>query len=386
MVKKMKNKMKNKIILIILLIGAPLLTFFIPSTLSGVTEKTPFPAFSAAAFLDKSFQNKFDAWYNEVFGLRGLYITINNQLYYALFRKSYMKGGIVIGKKGYLYEDTYIRCYLNTNLDQEGMAVFCRDFRTVQDRLARRGICSALCITPSKVAVYPEYVPDRYFNRFRRDAPPLQARDALVPLLEKYGINYINCAEYVKEKKNENPVFSRGGTHWNDLGKYYGTDYFIRELESYSGRKYRGLKLDSLHWDSTPSGEDIDLASYLNLLICPRFFKVPHVTLGAVSPASAVQPRVLIVGSSFSGGLIETLSKIEFYDTLHYYYYLKRTHRVYENGKETSRVENPPGEPEEYLGEVLSKDILILEFNEYYAHNINKDFTRAFIDAALKTF
>jgi len=376
--------MKKKIIVLIILLWAPLVTLFIPSKLSGVTEKASFPAFSIEGFLDKSFQNRFDAWYNQVFGLRWLYITINNQLYYSLFKKSYLKGDIVIGKKSYLYEETYIRCYLNTELDQEGMEIFCRDFRKVQERLEKRGICSAILITPSKVAVYPEHVPDRYFNRFRRDAPPLQARDALIPLLERHGIKYINCAEYVKERKNENPVFGQGGTHWNDLGKFYGTDYCIRKMESFSARKYRRPLIAGLTWDNNASGEDIDLASYLNLLICPRFFRVPHVTLGAESPADAVKPGVLIVGSSFSGGLIETLSKIKFYDTLHYYYYLRREHKVYKNGVMTGRVENPPGKPEDYLGEVFSKDMLILEFNEYYAHNINRDFTRAFVDAALK--
>jgi hypothetical protein len=377
-------KMDRRVLIIVALIGASVLTLPFPTFLQGVSQKVDFPSFSAGGFLDKTFQMGCDSWFSQSFGLRGLYISINNQLYYSLFRKSYLKEKIIIGKKRYLYEETYIRCYLYTEIDRAKMEAFAIDYKEVQDRLSRRGICSAICITPNKAVVYPEFIPDRYFANIGKDAAPRQACDVLMKIFDAHGIHYINCAGHVKEMKRESPVFSRGGTHWNDLGKYHGTDFFIKRLESLAEKDFRNPKIIECLWDNHPVGEDDDLATYLNNLICPRYFPVPHVKLGYDSTECTSRPDMLIVGTSFTNGLIDTLSKIRFYTTLHYFYYLRAEHVYYKNGEEIRRVQKPQGVPEEFLRDMLTRDIVILEFNENFANSVNCDFTRAFVDAARK--
>jgi alginate O-acetyltransferase complex protein AlgJ len=378
------NKIDRRVIIIICLLCAPLLAQPFPDFLKGVSEKAEVPPLTINGFMDKSFQNGCDTWFNQSFGLRGLFISINNQLYYSLFRKSYLKEKIIVGKKRYLYEETYIRCYLYTEITRAPMEDFCVAFKEVQERLSRRGICCAVCITPNKAVTYPEYIPDRYFTNVGKDRVPPQASGTLMRIFDSHGINYINCAGHVREMKRENPVFSQGGTHWNDLGKYYGTDFFIKRLESLAHKNYREPEILGCRWDNHPVGEDEDLASYLNNIVCPNFFRVPHVSLGYRCAARAKRPDMLIVGTSFTRGLIDVLSKIRFYDKLQYFYYLKTEHVYYKNGEEIRRVKNPQGAAEDFLKVMAAQDIVILEFNENYAHNVNYNFTRAFVDAALK--
>lgn len=379
----MKNINRQVIIIAVLLCASIVLLPF-SDLLQGVSKKVDFPSFSVRSFLDKTFQAACDKWFNHYFGLKCLYRSINNQFYYSLFKKSYLKEKIIIGKKRYLYEEAYIKSYLCTETNRAMMEAFCRDYKKVEERLSRRGICSAICITPNKAAVYPEYIPDRYFVNRGKVAAPKQACDDLMEIFDAYGIHYINCAGYVKEMKKEAPMFGRGGTHWNDLGKYHATDFFVRRLELFTQKDLRNPKILECRWDNYPVGEDIDLAAYLDILFRPSYFPVPHVMLGSEYNADTARPNLLIIGTSFTGGLIETLSKIKFYDTLNYYYYLRTEHVNYKNGLEIRRIQSPEGSPEEHLKEMLKSDIVILEFNENFANNVNSNFTRAFVDAALK--
>ena len=86
---------------------------------------------------------------------------------------------------------TYIKDYCNPRppIPLSLMESRVREIAELQDLLARRGVTFLLLITPSKAAIYPEYIPSNLCH-----AGPSSNRGYydFVPLLDKHHVNYVN--------------------------------------------------------------------------------------------------------------------------------------------------------------------------------------------------
>ena len=96
----------------------PLLQFgvkwFPEKPLQGAVTLEQDVRFSVTAWENESFQHGKEKYLNQAFGFRNFLVRINNQLYYSILDIAKAKG-VVVGKNGYLFEETYINDYLGAS-------------------------------------------------------------------------------------------------------------------------------------------------------------------------------------------------------------------------------------------------------------------------------
>ncbi len=70
---------------------------------------------------------------------------------------------VLVGKDGFLYYDLTINDYTRINqMSDENIDIVCQRLKAVQDEMEQAGIAFFFISPPSKVTIYPEYLPDRY--------------------------------------------------------------------------------------------------------------------------------------------------------------------------------------------------------------------------------
>jgi hypothetical protein len=272
---------------------------------------------------------------------------------------------IILGKNKTLYEVGYIEDYcklrplmLLTHVETRVM-----ELQEIQEKLHKRGIEFILLVSPSKAAIYPEYIPDVFC-----DSPKAPSRnyEIFIPLLEKHKINYVDGHSITLEAKNREsaPLFCQGGTHWNHLGAYHTARRLTEKLRTLTQKPIGTLHIETLKIDHTPIGSDKDLASLLNLAIPPFDYPVPH-PLIITKQASYQLGKAVFVGGSFNWILLDILNKVRIFEGIDFYYYYKLTLETFpirtSYPVELSKIN--------WESDVFNSQILVLEINEAEFHN-----------------
>ena len=380
--------MNARILIIISLFLIPLLTsplsiIYPHLLLRGKQQLTPLPAWTAQGFLDKTYQQQLEQWASENFGLRALFIVTNNTLFYLLMQKVYAptpETETWVGQNRWLYTRGYVVDYLAPPMNQAALDVQVQRLLYIQHALAKRGKIFLIHITPSKVALYPEHLPQRLFllGRYTPEKQYNSRYHQLIAMLDKYHLHRVDNAEYLRQQKQrepDQPLFPHGGIHWNSLGCYYGATHLITTLQALMDRPLVMPMITDRTWDDTPTGDDKDLAATLNVFPAPTYYHTQHISVAA-DPASLqrhpVKPTMAIVGNSFNWSLIELLTTIDFYYRLSFYFYLHRIHAVYRRGQPVKLTENP-SEPiaRTIPGIIEPHRIIILELNETAVSDLN---------------
>ncbi|MBP9912371.1 MAG: hypothetical protein KBF26_03075 [Opitutaceae bacterium] len=307
----MKNRAKKFLVVsfvgFLWLVTAQTFFNFLPAgpKLRGVTEAPPAPRWDLASFSSGTAFRGIEDWFNARIGLRNFWVRLDNHVNYALFKETALREQgtrVVAGEDDWLYEHHYIRYAVTPGAmtDAELRAAIAR-IRSVQDKLARRGIPFELVIGPSKVEVYPEHAPKVFFGGRRPDQVTTNFERAR-PLLQEYGINFYDApARYQAWKKTmPDNLFSRAGTHWSYYSVYYVLNELRARLNPMMRRPIPELKIKQL-LPNSPRMEDNDLLSLMNLLtIAPYEHPTPFPDLVPQTELKGDQlPRILWVHDSF---------------------------------------------------------------------------------------
>jgi hypothetical protein len=342
------------------------LNFFPKQTLIGAEERVEKrPAWSFEQWEKGLYQEAFTKWLNQRIGLREYYVKTYNQLSYSLFNEAAFRSNIVIGKEGNLIQREYIDDYLNVqplcfnNLDDTVKMV-----RELQDILATKGVALLTVITPSKAAIYPEYIPDSLMAG-KHDGN--RNYDNLIMLFEKYGVNYVDghLLTANEKAKQDYPVFCKGGTHWNSYAAYFTTVQMIDKIWQLTGKKISNVYCMSVDYDNIPTGTDRDLLNLLNLWVGPDTYPAPHPVFTANGDGSEIKPSILLVGASFTFQILNIISENKIFSDEKFYYYYKQ-----------EWLSHTPLEPTgiNWDHEVFSNDVIVLEVNESNVHNFGFGF------------
>jgi len=120
------------------------------------------PHISIEGWLKSSFQEDYDAYYNNNFRFRNTFVRVYNQIQYSLFNKTSAKE-VLIGKKNYLYERGYIVDYMGYNfIGEDKITKRLQKIKNIQEELKLDGINLIVAFAPGKASYYPEYFPARY--------------------------------------------------------------------------------------------------------------------------------------------------------------------------------------------------------------------------------
>ena len=346
--------------------------------LRGVTIDEPRPSLSLHSWLTRDFQDQFSKWFNQSYG-KSFFVRMGNQLNYSLFDKSYMHKprGIIIGRHGWLYEDPYIKDYCNPRptMPLGFMDNWVKEIAELQSLLARKGVTFLLLITPSKAAIYPEYIPSNLC-----DAGPSSKRsyDDFVPLLDKHHVNYVDGHVITQQatRIDKPPLFCQGGLHWNYLGAFYTVRMLIDELNGLLHRNAGRLGLEAVNVDHTPTDTDKDLAELLNLFFPPLDYVVPHPVISKKGGTEDLG-RAIIVGTSFNWIAIDLLNTHKIFKQIDFFYYY------------TVGLLSFPGQRSlpidvariDWENTILKSDVIILEVNEV---DVTAGHASAFVSDALQ--
>ncbi len=352
--------------------------FLSVAKLAGVEKEVQLPSWNLTSWLNKEFQQNFDAWFNTHAGLRPWMVRTAKQINYSLFGQEPEGTGtrVYIGRDNFLFEEPYITAYNEPGTKrQQLLHDITWGLWRFQQLLEQHDIAFLLVLAPSKAEIYPEYLPDKMKKPGREQR--LSHYQRMIPMLEEFGINYIDGHKLFLDWKKEGAplLFSRGGTHWN----YYAAGRIVQEmianLSLRTGETFNNIDILSFKTDSQPVGTDNDLGDLLNLWFTDA------ITVEQVHPVfrhlpGRRRPNLLMIGDSFAFTLISIMEQEKLFDQCDLLYYFKR------------RFSWPKGtdQPLDFstldLGkELLSRDAVIIEINEYWLPQYGFGILRPAIEA-----
>ena len=345
-----------------------------PSTLGGVEQLSKYPVASLSTVLDGAFQSEFERWFGKHLGLRAEIIRTDNQLNFSIFRMT--KEGTVLGQNNVLFEPAYIEAYnaLSTVPD-ESLDAFASRLAELQHALADRGVKFIVMITPSKVALYPELLPDR-----ARPGPGSTIYNRFLTLARQRGVALFDTVEFVRALKASSPypVFPPGGAHWSRYVACKVGERFMLLLGETLQKSVPVLTCDPAVIKSRASGIDRDLARLANLWQNDTFdVPLPTPKIRVTKDAAAYHANLLFVGDSFLWPFFEALEQKAAYARRDFFYYYRSHDRFVARRKAQPRVALDREKLD--WDELLARDAVVLELNEVTI----RDFGYGFVDDAL---
>lgn len=341
----MQQKTKNILLgFFLLLLLAPLLNQqlrLVPGTaLHGAVRGAADTAFTFRGWWNGSWQEQRTAWINDSIGFRNELVQLNNQVDYTLFRKTHA-AAVVVGKEGYLYEESYIRDYLG--LSYEGTAEIRKDMlaaRGLQDTLERKGVRFVVVHAPSKASFYPEFFPPAFDGH--RQARNNQQE--YVRIGDSLGVHQLDFNRWFVSMRatQQHLLMSRKGVHWTLYGSLLAGDSLLHYLEGVLGADLPDMVWEGGIESDTARYTDDDLAAGLNLVfpLGPERYYYPSIRFRDNS--SHRKPKIIYISDSFFWPLLQdgipqhTGSGWEFW-----YYFNERWTQSVIDGKEPVQVLTP---------------------------------------------
>src|SRR5205807_1435181 len=131
--------------------------------LGGIQVVREPPSYSWKTFWNAKLQGSIGDHFDSSFAGRELLIRLTNEAYFRAFRVSPMRSAsIVIGKDQSLYEAQYLEEYTHERPDKAAIEEWVDQLMQFRDLCAQRGIAFVLVITPSKAAIMPEWMPEKW--------------------------------------------------------------------------------------------------------------------------------------------------------------------------------------------------------------------------------
>lgn len=198
-----------------------------------------------------------------------------------------------------LFSNSYIETYFgNDFIGSSKIEDFSLKMKFIQDSLRKRGKFFFLLIAPGKTAVYPELIPDRFYEKYSKKRTN---HEVLTQKLDSLNFSYLDLKSYIFSNKSEYnyPIFPKYGVHWTGNTVANITDTLLRFIEK--NGSFKLIDIDLAPGEKTILDyrfTDYDIGESLNL-----FFHLAEDTLHyptmTYSCNSCTKPRVLGVGDSF---------------------------------------------------------------------------------------
>ncbi len=265
--------------------------------LKGAIETPVQPAFSAKNFYGSSYQDSLNTFVEQHIGFRPFLVRVNNQLHYSLFRKVFAKG-VVVGKQGYLYEQSYINSYFG--LDFAGEVKIKKDieeFVVVNNWLKQNNKNLLVVLAPGKARYFHEFIPDH----LRPDTISGTNYEQIKRGLVDNKIAHIDVNEWFTKLKptTHYPLFPKSGIHWSHYGMYLAFDSILRKAAEVIGHSFVKFEYNSIVLSDSLRKPDQDIWEGLNLFFQPNDYPMPYLDFRFVDAKPDLMPKTIVVGDSF---------------------------------------------------------------------------------------
>jgi hypothetical protein len=330
--------------------------------LYGLVEEKA-PPFTLNKFVSGDIQVAFSRQIGAALPIYAPAVRVRNQLQYSLFGVVNAPS-VIFGRDKRLYERAYIDeyCGRSGQVNAQTVAAWADDIKDIQDYAASHGKAFMYLITPSKAAIYPEYLPQGHpcpsvSRATTMKLPPYERA------LNERGVHYLDGSSLMAAERERHGItlFPRGGTHWNALGAGLASVQLVSRL------KAQNLHLDfggiSTAWTESrnPEGTDRDLVNMLNLYWFDTDYPVPKIPHDASKADRVCRPaKIMEVGGSFLEQVNVALRESRCAPQISYWFYWNFAHVFYAGDKRRSE---PPRDAER-PADLAGSDVILLEENE----------------------
>ena len=212
-----------------MIIGAFIFMIYLPLITTDFSTKTEWssaekrrlaelPALDLKAKTLTTFPSRFEAYFNDHFGYRNLFIRRYNRIMKKYFAKSPVPN-VLIGKNNWLFYtfSNLIDDFVGADpFTQSELETWRSNLEHKRDWLAKHGIRYLFVVAPNKQTIYPEYLPD-YLQKDRGQSR-LQQLSAY--LKTHSDVSILDLSTALNEEKQRHRVYYLTDTHWNDRGAY----------------------------------------------------------------------------------------------------------------------------------------------------------------------
>lgn len=286
-------------------------------------------------WFSNSYQEKEESYLNETFGFRSLFIRINNQIAFSLFRKA-KANGVIIGRNNYLFEENYIKAWYGTDfIGYDSIKGRMERLKFIKDSLAGLNKNILLVFAAGKGTFFPEYIPGKYHTQ-----KATTNYEAHIELAASYGIPFIDFNVWFSENKDKSayPLYPQYGIHWSHYGMVLAADSILAHLGQMRNADISRITIESIEM-AQPRGEDYDIADGMNILLRLRSFDMAYPEIGFESTSGTEKPSVLVVADSYYWGMFN-LGISKAFNKSHFWFYNKEIYpESFQSPMETSQVD-----------------------------------------------
>jgi hypothetical protein len=292
--------------LILVTLLSPLLLFLFPlikvKNLQGAITLITATDGAQGSWYDESYQKTKEKYLNQEFGFRNTLVRLNNELYYRIFSLA-KANGVVVGKEGYLYEETYINDYYGINFIGQNkidenvarLAKIDSVFKTLNKTLL-------IVFAPGKASFYPEYIPNNY-KRASAETNYKGYRKSV----QQSGINFIDFNEYFMANKGKTSyeLYPKTGIHWSDYAAIVALDSINKKLGTI--RNYNPVEIywtERVDNKDSVSTVDSDIENGMNLMFAINKPRMRYPVL-KYDERNKQKPTVLNIGDSFYANVFD---------------------------------------------------------------------------------
>ena len=166
------------------------------------------------------------------------------------------------------------------------------------DSLQKHGTAFLFVFAPTKPAVYPECIPEKYQKKLVGD---FSLQEYYLQLFKEKGIPHIDFTSYFKSIKDTvpYPLYTRFGTHWSEPTVPLVGDTIMKKMAAISGLHMPSFECVDLNITRDYQGADYELESLMNLLIPNRKPKIPRPVMSLNDTLGKDKPHLLVIGDSY---------------------------------------------------------------------------------------
>jgi len=318
------------------LLYLPIVQHFVPSwqakELGGAKFSDEKPHYWAWAWLDGSYQKKYQNYLKNENDIISTFVRLNTELDFKVFNEIPHED-ILMGRDNYLMpKSSWVAAIGKDFIGEDKVNEKVNKLSQINDYLEEKGKKLLILTPPNKSTAMWDYLPEYYRNYPRGECN----REYFSKAFKEKNLRVIDFSHFVNaQEEYAFPIYPQGGLHWT----YYGYTLAADSIRNYIVNEFE-WNLPTMDWKDDLVLEKIDRYSDKELYATANFFKepildsLPYPTI-KYNKDSVELIKVLGVGDSYYKLLYDYgIHKGLFHKDSPFWYYGSTLYPpVYRNGK-----------------------------------------------------
>ena len=236
----------------------------------------------------ETYPEQFETFWDDHLGWRYTMIRSSNFIRKRLFPDS--DGlSVLVGREGaFFYKQNRVLEYTQHRApySEDELHEVASKLLNNNERLKKLGIQYLFVLAPNKHSIYPEYLPSHI------EAADTTRLDQLVQYLNTYHpgkVQVLDLRPVLLEQKKAGQLYEATGTHWSELGAFYGYQAIVRTLN------IQPFMLDEMEVELRDGGP-YELATQLGGALTPE--KLPGIVPNAVMDSLALLSQKVVLADT----------------------------------------------------------------------------------------